>query len=85
MESEKNTPAVTGETLEAEELAGVQGGFDLYTPARLSPSYRLDLAQLRSRFADLGNTASHVKDSGPTWVNSPRYFDVGSIVSRLAR
>jgi hypothetical protein len=85
MEGEKNTPAAAGVTLEAEDLAAVQGGANLFAPAQLSPSNRIDVAQLRSRLAQLGDSASHVKDSGPSWVNSPRFFDIGSLVSRLAR
>jgi hypothetical protein len=62
------------ELVAEQELAQVQGGIDI------NSAIKLDLINLRQRLDLRGLTAVHVKDSGPSWVNSPRGFDLGQLV-----
>lgn len=80
---ETSPEANVQETLESEELAEVKGGAILKAP--LASIVRIDISQLKQRLDLAGLTAYHVKDSGPTWVNSPRNFDFGSIVLPASR
>lgn len=61
------------EVVAEQELAQVQGG------ANVASVLKIDVGRLRQRLDLIGLTASHVKDSGPSWVNSPRGFDLGQI------
>lgn len=68
-----DTNAAEPEVVAEQELAQVQGGLDI------TGAIKLNLTDLRQRLDLRGLTASHVKDSGPSWVNSPRGFDIGQI------
>ncbi len=84
---ESKTDASTSEveaTLDNAELAEVQGGADLTAAIRGVAQNLSLLTNLRQRLLGgglKGGTNYHIKDSGPSWVDSPRNFDRGDILT----
>ena len=84
--TESKTDASTSEveaTLDNAELAEVQGGLDLTAAIRSTALDRNLVSTLRQRLLGgglKGNTNYHIKDSGPSWVDSPRHFDRGDVL-----
>lgn len=73
-----------GATLDNAELAEVQGGRDWTVALQGAVRDRNLIDTLRQRLqlggGLKGNTNYHIKDSGPSWVDSPRNFDRGDML-----
>jgi hypothetical protein len=88
IENENTESALDADnTLANEELAEVKGGIALSAAltrasvASLAKVSRLSLAGLRARLGVNADDVAFVNDSGPTWVDSPRSFGLGELVS----